>query len=729
MSVEQVKPLDTNFANLITILQQNKIVKDDKHNIYAYAYAKLASLLDKNLEEIFFYESLPNIDKRDFNLTDLINSLTHLGFIAKKVSFRPKNIDSRLMPCLFIDKQTKQPLILINRAKHNKIQAFNAATNEEVNINIKYLKQEGDLYIFQKINIDQLYGGIKAKMKAGFGWFKVISERFNSTVKQILFTSIIINILTSIMPFAVMAIYDKVIGVGSIDSLFYIVVGVLFIIGVEAILRAMRAKTVAWLAARLDNIINNSIFEHLLLMNSRYTEGSSIAMQMAKIKSFESVREFLIGPYFVTLIELPFVLILIFGVWLIAGKLVFIPIIMMLFYALIIYLFRGKVKVSSVIVDQNKSLKQRYSMETFIKMHALRYNGIAGQWFDAFKELVANTAKSEFEASFISGIIETIGMAIATLTGLVILWVGVHSIWNGEITMGALIATMLVIWKIITPLQMLCSMLPRLQMLKNSIKQVNNLMNQDIERHPYQAKSSLTNIKGNIKFINVGIRHNKDVEPVFVGMNLDAKAGDIIGITGGSGAGKTTILKLILNLYEPQAGLIKIDDINIKQYDPIELRKYIAYLPQYPDFYFGTIYQNLKIANPLCTINEINEALAKADALDEVNALSKGLETIIGSNNYNLSTALAYKLNLARIFLKPDSKILLLDELPYSVINSETGQIYKNIIKENFKNKTIIFSSERDDFLQYADKVIAMKATERPQVLTASEAINKYRSL
>jgi ATP-binding cassette subfamily C protein LapB len=267
--------------------------------------------------------------------------------------------------------------------------------------------------------------------------------------------------------------------------------------------------------------------------------------------------------------------------------------------------------------------------------------------------------------------------------------------------------------------------MPRIEQLKNSIAQVNRLMNIAVERTPHVLKKPIDHLDGHIKLSNIGLRYNKDIEPVFVGLNLDVKAGEIIAITGGNGSGKTTILKLINGLYKPQAGNIRIDGIDIRQLEPIELRHYIAYLPQNPDFFEGTIRENLHLANPLCTDQDINNALEKANALDDVNDLENGLDTEICGNNFILPSGFAYRLNFARILLK-DSNILLLDELPNASLNSSTGESYQNLIKESKGVRTVFFVTHRDDYLKMADKVIVLRAGKKPQILEPDEVINKY---
>ena len=202
--------------------------------------------------------------------------------------------------------------------------------------------------------------------------------------------------------------------------------------------------------------------------------------------------------------------------------------------------------------------------------------------------------------------------------------------------------------------------------------------------------------------------------------------GEVIGITGVNGSGKSSLLKLINGLYRPQTGTIRIDETNIRQLEAIELRNYIAYLPQMPNFFEGTIKENLLLVNPLATDEEINNALIQATAMDEIEELERGLETVIYGNNPLLPSGFIYTLNLARVFLKK-SNIILLDELPNASLNEDAGSAYKKLISDSkAQNKTVFFVSQRDDYIKLADRVIVLRSGARPTIMKSDEFINKY---
>lgn len=714
-------------SELMALFERHDLLPEDSDHdhVYAASLAMLVTALHWHGDDRHFFEALPYTIGRDMDLTDLLNAMANLGFTSHKVTINLDQVDTRLMPCMFIpDGKKHLPVILHEIEEDGSILVFDS--KEQKNNHIpKGTSFPGVVYFFEKIDPEEIESENNIKAKAGYSWFRGIFERFNPLLKQIFFTSIMINIFALAMPIFIMTVYDKVIGANSMQTLHYLLAGVLLAITAETILRFMRSKTVCWLGVRLDNIVSNAIFERLLLMPASYTESASISSQMARLKAFESVRDFFTGSLFLVMIELPFMLVLLAAIWVIAGPLVLIPIVVAGLYAITLWFFHRKLKVAIRASAKSGAAKQQFGMETFIKMRALRYNGIAGKWWETYKELTGRSSVNAFRSNFIASIIETIAHGLSVLAGVSVIAFGVNQIWAGDMTIGALVATMIIIWRILAPLQTICSMLPRIEQLKNSIAQVNRMMNIEVERTPHVLKKPINSLEGRIKFSNVGLRYSKDVEPIFVGLNLDIKAGEVVAITGGNGSGKTTILKLVNGLYSPQAGNIRIDGIDIRQLEPIELRHYISYLPQSPDFFEGTIRDNLRLANPLCTDDDIYKVLEKVNALENFESLENGLDTKISGNDSTLSSGLAYRLNMARVLLK-DSNILLLDELPNASLNSSTGETYKNLIQTSKGLRTTFFVTHRDDYLQMADKVIVLQAGKKPQVLEPSEVINKY---
>lgn len=693
---------------------------------FANSLAVLVTSLEWGGNKRHLFEALPYLKSREIDLLDILNTMANLGFSSHNMLINLSEIDERLMPCLFIpnSKRNLAPLVLLGK-KDGIITAFHSTKKETIELQ-QTKKIEGNAYFFEKINPEEIEERKQTERASGISWFKSLFSRFKPIMQEIIISSLLINTFSLAMPLFSMLVYNGVIGTGSVATLNQIIIGVAIAVMAESVLRIFRLRSVVWLGVRLDNIVSNTIFERLLLMKASYTEGASISAQISRVRTFESIRKFFTGPLFGVVVELPFTIVLLFAIWLIAGPLVYIPIVVVVLFLLLLSYYKCKIRVAMRSSARASSDRQQFGMETFIKMNSLHHNGMSRQWWNQFKEKTAKSSAASFESNMISSIIESAAHCISIMSGVAIVCFGTHLIWDGSITIGALVATMILVWRILSPLQTLCSMLPRVEQLQDSIAQINRLVNIDIERQPTVLKKPIENLNGDIKLHNLGLRYGKEVEPLFVGLDIEVTKGEVIAITGINGSGKSSILKLINGLYQAQTGTIRIDGANIKQMERIELRNYIAYLPQTPNFFEGTIKENLLLANPIATEADLHAALKEANALADIKTLEKGLNTIIYNDNISLSAGFSHTLNLARVLLKKASNILLLDEMPNSALNGPTGNVYKNILINAKGKKTVFFISQRNDFIKLADRVILLRPGDKPLIMTSSEFINKY---
>jgi len=211
-------------------------------------------------------------------------------------------------------------------------------------------------------------------------------------------------------------------------------------------------------------------------------------------------------------------------------------------------------------------------------------------------------------------------------------------------------------------------------------------------------------------------------------MNLQVKAGEIIAIAGGSGSGKTSMLKLTNGLYIPQMGSILIDGLDIRQRDPVELRKNISYVPQIIELFHGTIEKNLRMVKPDATDKELMDALTWAGALEDIQLLPKGLNTFIGDyRSEQLSSVFSFQLNLARGYLR-DSPIMLFDEFPSAVVNLITGILFREYLQKARGNKTILFVTDRKSDVLLADRMVYLTGTGQVLAGEPEELLNALQT-
>ncbi len=659
-------------------------------------------------------EALPHVPG-SLDRVDLINTMVNLGYHVQSARIRLHNADHRLTPCLFIAEESIRrdyPLILLPNPELTGIQAYNPA-DETVAPHQEHPNLKGKVYIFTPLNRD-LRGRNTISDQVNsrtWSWFRDLLRRFDSILLQAFAVSLIINVLALASSLFVMAVYDKVIGSQSVETLQYLVFGALLAMASETVLRFLRARTFVYLGVRLDTITTSAIFERLLFLPPRLIEGSSIPSQVARIKDFDSIREFFSGPTGISVLELPFALIFVAVIAIIGGPLALIPLILALCYLTLAVVMLPRIQANTEKGAMAGMRKQALLVETMKKIRTIKAHGLGTTWWSRFHQLSGEAAMTSFHSSFLTSLIEAFAYGLSVIAGVATLTTGIFLVWSGQITAGALIASMMLIWRVLTPMQAICNSLLRIRYIFRSIGQVHKLLMTPPEGTNTAVDPELFRLQGGITFSGVGLRYSAERGPVFSGLNIAIEQGEIIAVAGGSGTGKSSLLKLVNGLYAPQMGSILIDGLDIRQRDAVELRKYISYTPQLVELFHGSIEKNLRMGKPDATDEELWNALTWAGAMEMTRTLPQGLDTFIGDyRSEQLPDIFAFQLSLARGYLR-NGPIMLFDEFPSAAVNEIAGELFREFVKENRGKKTILFVTDRKTDVMLADRMIYLTGT------------------
>lgn len=648
-------------------------------------------------------EALPHFIN-NIDITAFRNIMATLHYESRPVRLRLGQIDPRLMPCLFLPPDGGAVLLLARN--QNVIQIFDGDKNDYGETFPS--KQIGQAYFFSPVEDDDL---LSAQQKVG--WFRAVSERFRGLFYQTMGITLVLNLLALATPLFVMAVYDKVVATGSLPTLAYFAVGVGIAIACDLVLRSVRAKIMAFVGARLDNIVGLAIFHKILFLPPALTERSTVGAQVARIKDFETIRDFFTGPMALTLLEVPFAFIFLAVIINLAGPLVWIPVIMVALYCILGLIFTPLIRATVARAARASSRRQELVVEALNNMRAIKYCGAEATWLDRYRDLSSKSALNGFYTSQLSSVVQTLSQILMVGSGVSTVVFGVFRVLAGDMTVGSLVATMMLVWRVLGPMQTGFISLSRITQVRSSIGQINNLMNIRAEREQHSIVNPLKRFDGFVSFARVSIRYSPEADPALVGVSFEAEPGEVICVVGGNGSGKSTVLKLLAGMYQAQAGSIRIDNMDIRQMDTVELRHAVAYVPQSLEFFYGTIAQNLRMAHPTATDDDLRWACYKAGVLDDVLALEQGsgkwqrsgFDVRIGDTGVaSMPTSLLQRLNLARGYLK-QAPIVLFDE-PGNGLDFEGDQAFMRMVDEMRGEQTVLIVTHRPSHLRIADKIL-----------------------
>ncbi|WP_417317275.1 peptidase domain-containing ABC transporter [Emcibacter sp.] len=685
---------------LADALQSGKIGSFHASSDYAACLLPLLQALGWRGQLRRLFESLPHFAD-SLELTEFRNTLAHLHYRTDRAEVELSSVDPRLFPCLYVEED--KPYVILSKDSEG-ILYFDSEDQQEKYTDGK--KRIGTAYF-----ISTKHGSQTNKADedlAPKNWIKDLFLRFKGTIKHMFAMTLMLNLFALLVPLFIMAIYDQVIPSQSGVSLVYLVSGITLALGCEVGLRILRARQTAYLGARVENIVANATFQKLLSLPPMMTESAPIGSQVSRLKEFDAIKGLFSSTLVNVILELPFVVLFLALIAVLGGTLAYIPLAMMGIFGLVAAIMIPAMKRNVTSSSQARARRHSFLVEALSNLRTIKQTAAETPWLQRYRNLSAETAYTHFRSAQISLLLQSLAQAIMMGSGVATVGFGVLKVMEGDMTIGALIACMALVWRVLSPLQSLFLTLSRLEQTLNSIKQINQLMRIPSEDDLLPNSLTQRTFAGNIVMDRTSFRYKPDAEPALLGAGFRLNAGEMMAIMGPNAAGKSTILKLIIAMHKPQAGQIILDGMDIRQINPAILRQSIAYVPQQSHFFHGTIAQNLRLAQPMASQTDLEEACAMANVLEDINNLPQGFETRIGDQSIqSLPSSFKQRLSLARAFMKKAS-VLLLDE-PAKTLDFEGDKAFMNTLAALKGTCTIIMVSHRPSHIRMADKVLVLE--------------------
>lgn len=631
-------------------------------------------------------------------LHDFQHTMEVLNYECKSFKINLADLDTQLMPCLFIT--SAQEALVVLEKKGDKFIVFDGIANQR-NI-LQHSWMSGTGYYFSYITEQE-----EAKHSVKSNWFSDILHKYSQVFLQIVFIGFFLNLLALSVPIFSMFIYNQVIASGSLHLLPAFTVGVVIAIIGMIVLQGLQSTLFFHVGARINALMGKLAFERLLFLPPAFTEGASVSAQVLRIRDFDNIRDLFTGSLINIFFELPFVIIFIFTIALLGGSLALIPLIMAGIFALIYLVIHPYVMDQTLRAAKNASVRQELVLETLRHLRIIKYSAATHTWAARHRELAAKSAMTNYKLSVANSFINITADMLMMLSATAVLGFGAIKIMEGSMSVGALIAIMMLIWRLLLPIRMLFTSQTRLHQIRASIRQVNALMKMATERESNINFTLLHPFQGNVRFNRVSVRYPNSSDLALTNLSFNINKGEVVAIIGRNGSGKSTLFKLLLGLYKPQAGSIYIDNQDTRQIDPLEMRTAIGYVPDKPYIFYGTIALNLYLVKPTATEEELEHAIQLAGLADDIQALPLGLQTPLDDNSHlRLPSSFLQRLSLACTYLKNPS-ILLMDE-PVAALDDKGEQALLNAIAYFRGRATIFIITHRSSLFKITDQILLL---------------------
>ncbi|WP_137818897.1 type I secretion system permease/ATPase [Pseudomonas sp. 2FG] len=625
------------------------------------------------------------------------------GLQGRLLQRRLEQIPAMAMPALLLLKDGRSAVLIGWEADGKARLLLSESDGGEVRVEPQLLAEDysGQVFFAQpQHKFDVNHGTLIPRARS---WFRDTLKRSRWLYADAIAASLLINVIALAAPLFVMNVYDRVVPNQAAATLWVLAIGISGAYLFDLLLKSMRGLCLDLAGKKTDLIISATLFERIVGMSMRF-RPARVGSFAQNIHEFQTLRDFLASLTLTSLIDLPFTLLVLLVIALLGGHLVWIPVLafpiaMLIGWALQKPLAETMERTMALSAERQSSL-----IETLAGLDAVKVNNAESERQYQWEQTIGTLSRLELRARMLSSLAMNITMLIQQLAGVVMIVFGVYLIIDGNLSMGGLIACYMLNGRALGPLTQLSGLLTRYQQARVTMDSVDQMMELPQERHEDERPLTRQTLQGAIECRQLDFSYPNQQNPALKGLNLVIRPGEKVGIIGRSGSGKSSLAKLLVGLYQADAGSLLVDGVDIRQLDVSELRHNIGYVPQDIQLLSGTLRDNLVSGARYVEDELVLQAAELAGVHEFARLHPQGYELQVGERGQQLSGGQRQNVALARALLL-NPPILLLDE-PTSAMDNTGEERLKQRLVAVLANKTLVLVTHRASMLSLVDRLI-----------------------
>ncbi|OYD25979.1 type I secretion system permease/ATPase [Oceanimonas baumannii] len=537
-------------------------------------------------------------------------------------------------------------------------------------------------------------------------WFWSTLRRSASIYRDVLAGSLLINLFALVTPLFTMNVYDKIVPNLAFDSLWVLATGAAVVFVFDFVMRLLRSHFIDVAGKKADVLLSARIFSKVMGMRMEARPPSTGAFAR-HLQEFEAIREFLTSATVAALVDIPFALLFLFIIWVFAGHMVWAPLIAMLLLLVISLLVQRPLRHSIEEGSRLASQKNANLVEGIAGLETIKLFGAQGAFQHRWEQAVSHMANWGMKTRRLTNGVSVLASVTQQVTTISLIVLGVYLIAAGELSMGGLIAAVMLGSRAIAPMVQLSVLSTRYNHARSAMDILENVMAAPDEQEAGRRFIHHPRFKGDIVFEEVSFCYPGSQLNVLNKVSLHIKPGEKVAIIGRIGSGKTTLERLVAGLYKPTEGTIRIDGINIEQLQPATLRSNLGVVPQDVTLFYGSLRDNIVIANPLVNEEAVLRAADRAGVTLFSHQDPDGLDRQVGEGGRLLSGGQRQAVAIARAWLN-NPVIMMMDE-PTSNMDNRSELHVREQLKHLTKEQTLLLVTHRTSMLDVVDRLIVLE--------------------
>lgn len=560
----------------------------------------------------------------------------------------------------------------------------------------------------------------------GFHWFWPSLWRYRKPIAHVLLASLVVQIFALITPLFFQVVIDKVLAHRSYSTLFVIVIGLVLIGLFDVVLQYLRSYALNHTTNRIDVELGQRLFAHLMRLPLSYFETRAAGQTVARMRELETIRNFLTGQGLFSALDFLFAIVFIAVLFMYSWKLALIVVLTIPVYLLIAALVRPPLKVKIEEKFNRAALSQQFLVESVVGVQTIKAAAIEPVMRAQWEERLAAYVKTGFEATMLGTLGQNAIQYVDKASRALLLLFGAKAVIDGELSVGSLVAFNMIAGQVAQPILRLSQLWQDFQQIQISVARLGDILNTPTEPVS-QAMANLPPPRGQIEIKNVSFRYRNGGPEILKNVSLGIRAGEVIGIVGPSGSGKSSLTKLVQRLYLPHEGQILVDGIDISQADPAWLRRHIGVVLQENLLFNRSLHDNIALADPSMPRQQVMRYAKLAGADEFIAKLPQGYDTMIEERGTNLSGGQRQRIAIARA-LATNPRILIFDEAT-SALDYESERIIQNNMREIVKGRTVIIIAHRLAAVRHCNRIIGMVDGKIVEAGTHDELLARQNGL
>ncbi|HEY2336243.1 MAG TPA: peptidase domain-containing ABC transporter [Burkholderiales bacterium] len=617
-----------------------------------------------------------------YSRASLIEGARSLGFKAAEFTLSVERGRELPLPLVAFLKDSQTPALIL---KHDGERFLYVVAGSEVP-NARRAADFAELFdgtamlVTHEAAADEPIQGFEDEpRKFGFRWFVPELAKHRSIWRDVLLASLAIQLIGLATPLFTQVIIDKVVVHHTQSTLIAVAVALAMFLVFNAVMTGMRQYLILHTGNRVDAVLATAVFRHLFRLPLPYFERRPTGVTVARMHGVETIREFITGAAISFVLDLPFLVIILAVMFWYSWQLSLIALGVMLLLAAISVIvtpvWREKLNRQFMLGARNQAFMTEYisGAET---VKTLQFEPVLER---RFGDYLASYLAAGFTTRQLANSYNVLANALEQLMTIAILLVGALLVMSNDgFTIGMLVAFQMFAARMAQPMLRISGLWQEFQQANIAVRRLGDIM--DAPAEPYTLAPTRVEGAGQIDIQSLAFRYSEHHPYLYRNLNYTVRPGSLVVVAGPSGCGKSTLAKLLLGFYQPSDGRIQLDGRDLAHLSANELRQAFGVVPQETVLFSGTIHDNLTMANPHASFDDIVMACKAAEIHDTIEKLPEGYQTKLGEHGVGLSGGQKQRIAIARALLKRP-KLLIFDEATSNLDNPTAEQLAQTINK------------------------------------------------